>query len=189
MMLLGTIGMPDWSSKWLPIHARNQLVSLKIELHKLALFTKQQLAIKLVQEIEEVQQELSKLKEEKETLDFYDALLEPMAQVEEELKSGFEQKLKAGKYREFTVDEVSLFLKICGFREQIYQQRVKKMDGEVLRVAVCDVTVMEIKDRLARRKFEFYLKVLDSGKMMMEEALGKRMVWRHREVEKTLLLP
>ena len=189
MMLLGTIGMPDWSSKWLPIHERNQKLTVLIQNYKLALFTKQQQASKLAQEINETQQALSKFEEEKETLDFYDALLQPMAEVEKELKSGFEEKLKAGKYREFTVDEVSLFLNICGIEEQICQQREKKMNGEVLGVAVCDVTVMEFKDRLAKRKFEFYLKVLDSGKMMMEEALGKSMVWRHREVEKTLLLP
>ena len=48
--------------------------------------------------------------------------------------------------------------------------------------------MMEIKDRVQKRKMEFYLKMLESGKMGNEQELSQNMVWRHREVEKTLVL-
>ena len=47
---------------------------------------------------------------------------------------------------------------------------------------------MEIKDRVQKRKMEFYLKVLESGKMGNEQELSQNMVWSHREVEETLVL-
>ena len=49
-------------------------------------------------------------------------------------------------------------------------------------------TVLEIKDDLQEKKVKFYLKVLEAGKLLKEEELVKSVIWRHREVEKTLLL-
>ena len=123
-----------------------------------------------------------------QTIDLFDKFLQPIAEVEKELKSGFEEKVKAKRYREFTVDEVSLFLNVCGIGEQICQQRGEKIDGEVLEAAICDVTLMNAEDKLARKKIKFYLKVLESGKLLNEEELEKSVVWRHRDVEKTRFL-
>ena len=86
------------------------------------------------------------------------------------------------------MDEVSLFLNVCGMEGTVIHQRQMKIDGEVLGDAMEDVTVMEIKDRVQKRKMEFYLKVLQSGKMGNEQELSQNVVWRHREVEKTLAL-
>ena len=104
------------------------------------------------------------------------------------MKRGFEEKLQAGKHGDFTVDEVSLFLNVCGMEDLVTHQRDKKIDGEIMEAAMGDVTVMEIKDKLTEKKMKFYLKVLESGKMMNEQQLSQSMVWRHKEVEKTLVL-
>src|SRR3990167_268632 len=128
------------------------------------------------------------MEEHKEVVDFFDILLEPIAEAEKELKSGFEEKLRAGKHGEWTMDEVSLFLNVCGMQDLVIHQRQMQIDGEVLEFAMEDVTVMRIKDRLEERKVKFYLKVLESGKMGNEQELSQSMVWRHREVEKTLVL-
>ena len=103
-------------------------------------------------------------------------------------KKGFEEKLNTGQFARFTVDEVSLFLNVCGMQDLVTHQRQKKIDGAVLEAAIADVTVMEIKDKLTEKKMEFYLKVLQSGKMGNEQELNKSTVWRHREVEKTLVV-
>ena len=54
--------------------------------------------------------------------------------------------------------------------------------------AFSDISVLEIKDDLQEKKVKFYLKVLEAGKLLKEEELVKSVIWRHREVEKTLLL-
>src|SRR3990167_5700801 len=70
----------------------------------------------------------------------------------------------------------------------VIHQRTNKFDGATLEDAIEDLTVMEISDRVQKHKMKFYLKVLESGKLMKEEELSKCAVWRHKEVEKTLLL-
>ena len=187
-IIAGVIGMADWSSKWKEIHEKNQKLHQCIEQNKANLNNKQQQLDKLTQEVREIKQALSVMEEQKEVAEFYDRWLEPIAAAEKELKSGFEEKLKAGKHVDWTVDEVSLFLNVCGMGDLISHQRQKQIDGEVLEIAIEDVTAMEIKDRLMESKMEFHLKVLESGKMMNEEELSQSMVWRHREVEKLLLL-
>src|SRR3990167_6422344 len=184
----GVIGMAEWSTKWKNIHEKKQQLNECIQQHKLTLHNKQQQLDKLTQEINEIQQALSNMEEHTQTLEFYDELLQPIAEAEKELKSGFEEKLKAGKHADFTVDEVSLFLNVCGIADLVTHQRKNKFDGTTLKDAIEDVTIMEISDRLQKQKLKFYLKVLGSGKMMKEEELSQSMVWRHKEVEKTLLL-
>src|SRR3990167_2160331 len=198
----GVIGMADWSSKWEGIHAnkqqRNQLreqhkANLKIkhqavEQRKINLKKKQKELDKLTKEVINIKQALATFEEQKEVVDFFDILLEPVAEAEKELKSGFEEKLHAGKHGEWTMDEVSLFLNVCGMENVVTHQREMQIGGDVLEDAIVDVTVMGIKDPLAEKKMEFYLKVLESGKMMNEEQLSQSVVWRHREVGKTLLL-
>ena len=131
---------------------------------------------------------LSPLEEEKETLEFFDTFLQPLAEVESEMRSGFEAKLLAGKHGEFSVDEVSLFLNVCGIRGLIEYQRQRKFTGEDLELAITDISVLEIKDTLCERKLKFYLKVLGSGKYLDRDLLEKSTIWRHKDVEKTLLL-
>ena len=184
----GVIGTADWLSKWKDIHEKKQQLAQTIEQHKVNLNNKQQQLDKLTQEIKEIKQALSSTEEHKEVVDFFDRWLEPIAEAEKELKSGFEAKLQAGKHGEWSVDEVSLFLNVCGMQDLVTHQRKKKIDGEGLEDVIADVTVMEINDRLAELKLKFYLKVLESGKMGNEQELKQSMVWRHREVEKTLLL-
>lgn len=128
------------------------------------------------------------MQENTKTLEFYDEFLQPIAEAEKELKSAFQEKLNARKHADFTVDEVSLFLNVCGMADLVIHQRTNKFDGATLEDAIVDVSVMEISDKLQRHKMEFYLKVLESGKLMKEEELSKCTVWRHKEVEKTLLL-
>lgn len=91
--------------------------------------------------------------------------------------------MKARKHAEFTVDEVSLFFNVCGMKNFVSHQRQMLVNGEMLEVAMEDVTVMGIKDRLAESK-----KVLESGKMMNEDQLQQCPVWRHRDLNGTLLL-
>src|SRR3990167_5979001 len=184
----GVIGMAEWSTKWKGIHEKKQQLNECIQQHKLTLHNKQQQLDKLTQEINEIQQALSNMEEHTQTLEFYDELLQPIAEAEKELKSGFEEKLKAGKHADFTVDEVSLFLNVCGIADLVTHQRENKFDGVVLEDAIEDLTVMKISDRWQKSKLKFYLKVLGSGKMTKEEELSQSMVWRHKEVEKTLLL-
>ena len=114
--------------------------------------------------------------------------MKPIAEAEKELKSGFEEKLQAGKHGEWTIDEVSLFLNVCGMENLVTHQRQMQIDGEILEAAIADVTVMEIKDKLAEKTMKFYLKVLKSGKMGNEQELSQSVVWRHRQVEETLVL-
>ena len=184
----GVIGMADWSSKWEDIHAKNQQLHLSIEQHRANLNNKQQQLDKLTQEVREIKQALSNMEVHKAVVEFFDRFMEPIAEAEKELKSGFEEKLKAGKHQDFTLDEVSLFLNVCGMEDLVTHQRERKIDGEVLEDAIADVTVMEIKSRVLERKMKFYLKVLKSGKMMNEQKLSQCMVWRHKQVEKTLVL-
>ena len=184
----GVIGMAEWTMKWQEIHEKKQQLNECIEQHKLTLLDKQQQFKKLKQEIKEIQQALSNMEENTKTLEFYDQLLQPIAEAEKDLKGGFEEKLKAGKHGDFTVDEVSLFLNVCGMKELVIHQRKSKFDGVTLEDAIEDLTIMEISDTLQKRKMKYYLKVLESGKMMKEEELSQSMVWRHKEVEKTLLL-
>ena len=186
-IITGVIGMADWSSKWKDIHANNQGHQLCITQKKEILRSKQQQLEQLTLEVNQQMQELATAEEEQGTLEFYDRLIEPIAEAETELRSGFEEKLKAGKFTEFTVDEVSLFLNVCGMGDLVTHQREKKIDGELLKMAIEDVTVMGIKDRLQKWKMKFYLKVLGSGKMMQQE-LSQSMVWRHREVGQTTSL-
>ena len=187
----GVIGMADWSSKWQDIHAKNQQLHQLhqcIEQHKANLNNKQQHLNKLTQEVKEIKQALCNMEEYKEVVEFFEVFLKPIAEAEKELKSGFEEKLHAGKHGEWTMDEVSLFLNVCEMETLVIHQREKKIDGNKLKVAMEDVTVMEIKDKLAKKKMKFYLKVLKSGKMLNEQELSQSMVWRHRDVEQTLLL-
>src|SRR3990167_1836615 len=184
----GVIGMAEWTTKWQEIHKNKQQLHQCIQQHKLTLLDKQQQLHKLTQEINEIQQALSFMQENTETLEFYDEFLQPIAEAEKELKSGFQEKLNAGKHADFTVDEVSLFLNVCGMADLVIHQRTNKFDGTTLEDAIEDLSVMEISDTLQERKMKFYLKVLESGKLMKEEELSKCAVWRHKEVEKTLLL-
>src|SRR3990167_9385106 len=187
----GVIGMADWPSKWKDIHAKNQQLHEPIEGLKVNLNNKQQKLDKLTQIVREIKEALSTMEEQKEVAEFFDIFLEPIAEAEKELKSGFEEKFPVIKRADWThwgVDEVSLFLNVCGMEDTVIHQRQMQIDGEVLGDAMEDVTVMEIKDRVQKRKMEFYLKVLHSGKMGNEQELSQNVVWRHREVEKTLAL-
>src|SRR3990167_8023412 len=184
----GVIGMIEWTIKWQDIHEKKQQVDQFIQQHKLTLLYKQQQLKKLEQEVKDIQQTLSNMEENTKTLEFYDQFLQPIAEAEKELRSGFEEKLKAEKHADFTVDEVSLFLNVCGMADLVTHQRKNKFDGATLEAAIEDLTIMEISDTLLKRKMKFYLKVLGSGKFMKEEELSQSIVWRHKEVEKTLLL-
>ena len=187
-IISGVISMADWPSKWRSIHEKKQQMHQCIQQYRLTINNKQQQLLKLTQERNEIEKALCTIQELTQTLEFYDALLEPIAEAEEELKSGFEEKLKAGKHGDFTVDEVSLFLNVCGMENLVTHQRKNKIDGALLADVIEDVTVLEVEDRWQESKLEFYLKVLGSGKMMKQEELRQSVVWRHREVEKTLML-
>ena len=78
----------------------------------------QQQLDKLTQEVREIKQALSTIAEYKEVVAFFDIFLEPIAEAEKELKSGFEEKLQAGKHGGWTM-EVSLFLNVCGMEDLV----------------------------------------------------------------------
>ena|SRR3990167_8527959 len=67
-------------------------------------------------------------------------------------------------------------------------QRENQLKGEDLLFAFSDISVLEINDELQEKKVKFYLKVLEAGKLLKEQELVKSVIWRHKEVEKTLLL-
>ena len=184
----GVIPMADWLSQWDPIHAKTQQLAQSIEETKPILSEKQQQLQILQNEIVELQQRLQSMEDEKETLDFFDEFLQPLGEIERELRSGFEEKVKGGKHVDFSVDEVSLFLNITGVGDLVEFQRANQFSGEDLQAAISDISVLEVKDTLSKRKLEFHLKVLESGKMMNEEVLRKSAIWRHRDPEKTLVI-
>src|SRR3990167_4894177 len=184
----GVIGVAEWTTKWQEIHKKKQQLHQSIQQQKLTLLDKQQQLDKLTQEIKEIQQALSNMEQNTKTFEFYDEFLQPIAEAEKELKSGFQEKLNARKHADFTVDEVSLFLNVCGMQDLVIHQRTNKWDGATLEDAIEEVSAMKISDTLQKCKMEFYLKVLESGKLMKEEELSQCTVWRHKEVEKTLLL-
>ena len=136
----------------------------------------------------QIKQDLAKIEEQKEVAEFFDGWLEPVAEAEKELKRGFGEKLNFMKRKDWTINEVSLFLNIYGMGHLVTHQREKKIDGKVLEDAIEDVTMMEIQDELTEKKMKFYLKVLESGKLKNEQDLSLSIVWRHRDVEKTSLL-
>ena len=92
------------------------------------------------------------MEENTKTFEFYDEFLQPIAEAEKELKSGFQVKLNAGKHADFTVDEVSLFLNVCEMADLVIHQRTNKFDGATLEDAIEDVSVMEISDKVQKRK-------------------------------------
>src|SRR3990167_538169 len=106
----GMIPLADWEGHWTPIHNKNQELGNSILDMQSALNHKKQQQEKLQQEIEKMTKDLENMVEEKATLEFFDKFLQPIAETEKELRSGFEEKLQAAKYSEFSVDEVSLFL-------------------------------------------------------------------------------
>src|SRR3990167_9466578 len=187
-IISGVIGTSDWSSKWKDIRIKNQHLALAIEQHKVNLNNKQQQLDKLAQEIREIHAALSAMEEQKQTLEFFDEFVEPIAEIDKELKSGFEEKLKAGKHGDWSVDEVSMFLNVCGMSDLVSHQRANKLGGEFLKAAMSDISLMKIQDPLSARKLECSLRVLESGKMLNGEELEKSIVWRHREVHKTIAL-
>ena len=187
-MVLGVIPMADWASKWNPIYEKSHKAKLSIAEHQAALSQKQQQLAKLSKEIEEIQQGLAGMVEDNETWQYFDEFLEPLVEVENELKSAFEEKVNAGKFAEFSVDDFSLFLNVCGIEALVPFQRENQFKGEELVFAFSDISVLEIKDDLQQKKVKFYLKVLEAGKLLKGKELAKSVIWRHREVEKTLLL-
>src|SRR3990167_3619459 len=187
-MVLGVIPMADWASKWNPIHKKSKKAKQSIAEHQEALSQKQQQLAKLSKEIEEIQQGLAGMQQDNETWQYFDEFLEPLVEVENELKSAFEEKVNAGKFAEFSVDDFSLFLNVCGIEALVPFQRENQFKGEELVFAFSDISALEIKDDLLEKKVKFYLKVLEAGKLLKEEELAKSVIWRHREVEKTLLL-
>src|SRR3990167_2822048 len=187
-MLLGVIPMAGWASKWNPIHEKSQKAKQSIAEHQKTLSQKQEQLARLQKEIEEIQQGLAGMQQDNETWQFFDEYLEPLVEVENQLKGAFEEKVKAGKYSEFTVDDFSLFLNVCGIETLIPFQRENQLKGEELIFAFSDISVLEIKDELQKKKAKFYLKVLEAGKLLNEEVLVKSVIWRLKEVEKTLLL-
>ena len=187
-ILAGIIPMVDWTTPWRIIRDKNQECAEPIQQAQSILKEKQEQLRQLQAEIAQLQRELEPLVDEKETLDFFDVFLQPIAEVEEEVRSLFRKRLKESKYSEFSVDDVSLFLNVCGIETLVDLQRKHKIDGEILELAFSDVTAMGAKDRLLERKLEFYLKVLEAGKVLEVEALAESVVWRHRDTDKTLLL-
>src|SRR3990167_8752813 len=123
----GVIGMAEWTMKWQEIHKNKQQLHQCIEQHKLTLLDKQQQLDKLTQEINEIQQALSNMQENTKTLEFYDEFLQPIAEAEKELKSAFQEKLNARKHADFTVDEVSLFLNVCGIARLSFTKEHKQI--------------------------------------------------------------
>ena len=187
-ILSGVIPMANWSSKWIPIHKRNEHLSQSITEVKTVLSEKQQQLLKLQQETAEMQQQLDDLEEEKDALQFFDAFLGPISEIETELRCEFVEKVRAGKNKEFTMDDVSLFLNVCGMEGLVEQQRDKKWTGEALELASSDISVCGIKQPLEEKKLMFYLKLLQSRKLLNEDELGKSVIWANRDVEKTLEL-
>ena len=58
----------------------------------------------------------------RQTLDFFDKFLEPIADAENDLKSGFDAEINAGNHHDFNVDEVSLFLNLCGLDSLVLEK-------------------------------------------------------------------
>ena len=104
--------MADWSSK-LERHSRKEPTTQS---------TTQSHAQQQTSKMDKPKQEVRQLKQALSNMS------EPIAEAEQELKSGFEEKLQAGKHGEWTMDEVSLFLHVCGMEDTFIHQRTKLME-------------------------------------------------------------
>src|SRR3990167_8917657 len=191
----GVIPLVDWSIQWNPIHNKNQEVSQSIQRNKLSLQTKTEKLQELQGEVAKLQQEVARMKQaiqeqegQQEVLEFFDKFLEGIVRVEKEVTESFNKKLATGKHKEFSVDEVSLFLNMYGIEELVELQREKGYKGQDLDFFSYDLSTIPIKDALVKKKLKFYLKVLGSGLLGKKELLANSAIWRHREVDKTLLL-
>ena len=140
-------------------------------------------------EIARLTEQVERMEEEKETLDFFDSFLEPLSQAEKKLWGAFEEKLQKGKYSDFTVDEFSFFLNTRGMEGFVPFQREKQLTGKDLELAISvDVQILEIPNTLTQKRMKFWTKLLATGKINNEQELEKSPVWRHRDLRGTLKL-
>ena len=194
-MLEGVIPMIGWKKQWIPIHAKNEELTKALQENEVTTIAKKQRAEELKRDLSLIQQELGQLKKENDTMkaeleivEFYDQYLGSIASVEEELSSSFEVKIKNGEVKEFSVDEVSLFLNVAEIGELLAHQRENKFDGEDLASSMSDISTMAIKNILLEKSLQLQLKVLEYGLFLKKDVLEKSVVWRHRDIEKTLVL-
>ena len=187
-MVRGVIPLADWSIQWTRIHQRNQELQHWIEEKEITLLEKQKAVSELQDQIKELTRSVSEWKEEKETVDFFDKFLAPIVSVEKQLTASFQLKLE--NVEAFTVDDVSLFLSVCGMQDSVPFQREQQYDGEHLKTCclLSDAAGMGIKDTLTSKRFEFYGKIVESGLFGKEEVLSQSVVWRHLEIGATLKL-
>jgi len=87
--------MAGWASKRNPIHEKIQRAKQSIAEQQKTLSQKQELEKKMTR---------IGMQEDNKTWQFFDEYLEPLVEVENELKGAFEEKVKAGKYSEFIVE-------------------------------------------------------------------------------------
>ena len=108
-----------------------------------------------------------------------------MAVTGKELTTAFQQKL--GNPDQFSVDDVSLFLNSYGMGEVVAIQRKNNLKGEDLLVHTSDPAGFGITDNLLGKKFTFFGELLENRLLGKAEILDQCPVWRHLDVEKTLL--
>ena len=140
---------------------------------------------KLEKKMEILKKELENEKQEKETVNFFDNFLEPMAVTGKELATAFQQKL--GNPDQFSVDDVSLFLNSYGMGDVVAFQREKGLKGKDLLFYNSDPAEFGITDNLLGKKFTFFGELLENRLLGKAEILDQCPVWRHLDVEKTLL--
>ena len=185
-ILTGNIPMIDWSTRWIPIHTKNQELSALIDQHRTRLVDHQKKLKEIQARISKIQQQLAIWENEKETLDFYDEFLEPVVLLEKEITESFHAKLR--NPQEFSVDDVSVFLQMCSLGEVVDLQRQKSISGDefISFSSISDMSELGITDALTKKKLKFYAKLLENGLFKKQEILLKSVIWRHIPVNKTL---
>ena len=187
-LLEGFIPLCGWTDKWLPNHNKHLEISESIENTKTLLAQLQQELLEIQNRIAHTQEQLQGLDEQVEAFQFFDGFMQPIAEVEKQLTDSFQLKLDNPK--EFSTEDICLFLNYSGLHELVEVFEEKQITGEqlILLSSVDALSHIGIEDTLLLKKLEFYCKLLENGLLFKTEKLGQSVIWRHIAVVDTIKL-
>ena len=178
--LTGIIPMVDWGSHYNSICNRKKELAQNIQQNKTLYIEKQK-------ELEKIREQIDQYEKEKEVFEFFDKFLYPIVVIEKEVTHSFQTKLQNPK--DFSVDDVSVFLNVCELEHLIPFQRAKQINGEQLLFysSVSDIAGLGINDSLTKKRLKFFGKLLENGLLLRKDILEKSVIWRHLDINKTLV--
>ena len=194
--LRGEIPMLKWDAKSKEIRKNLNESKLQLEIidndlreHQKKLAHLLELVKQTEQQVAEKKEELAAKSAESETWQFFDQFIEPIAIVELELTDSF--NAKRNNVEKFSVDDVSLFLGMCGLSQLVPKIQEKKITGEdmMLYSAASGFRELEIEDILLEKQLEYKWKLFENDLLFdNDHLLSQSLLWRHDTVPKTILL-